>query len=80
MSGVENEANQLVDDLQEGAAWADVAEAIELRRAVDGGPADPDAGRILPREEVKRRSLLVVWANRSGDPPLKTSGRSLAAR
>jgi predicted transcriptional regulator len=55
MINVKEEARRLVEHLPEGATWDDLMREIHVRKAIESGIADSDAGRTVPVEEVRRR-------------------------
>ena len=48
-------AHQLVDQLPDNATWDDVVYEMVLRREIELGLADSDAGRIAPVEDVMEK-------------------------
>ena len=53
-SNVKQLAHELVDQLPETATWDDVIYEIAVRREIEIGLADSEAGRIVSVEEVMR--------------------------
>ena len=51
---VKKEARRLVEGLPEGATWDDVEYEIYVRRAIEAGIADSDAGAVETVAEVRR--------------------------
>jgi len=49
---VKTNARQLIDQLPENATWDDVAYEIAVRRSIEKGLADLDAGRIYTSEAL----------------------------
>ena len=57
MSVVKAKAHEIVEALPDDATWRDLAYEIELRRKLEEGLEDLDAGRSTPHEEVRKRFL-----------------------
>lgn len=55
MVSIKEEARRLVERLPESATWDDLMHEIYVRKAVESGLADSEAGRTTPVEEVRRR-------------------------
>ena len=55
LTGVKEEARQLVERLPETATWDDLMEEIYVRQAVDRGLRDVAAGRTLTTDELRTR-------------------------
>jgi len=53
-SNVKNEARKLIERLPEGATWDDVEYEIYVRRAIESGMADSEAGKIESTAEVRK--------------------------
>jgi predicted transcriptional regulator len=51
---VKDEARRLVDRLPENATWDDLEYEIYVRRAIEAGIADSNAGNVMTTEEVRR--------------------------
>jgi hypothetical protein len=51
---VKEEAKRLIERLPDNATWDDVEYEIYVRRAVDAGLSDSDAGRIESNAEVRK--------------------------
>ena len=54
-TNVRDEVRRIVDHLPDDATWDDVLYEIYVRRSVESGLADCQAGRLLPTEEVRHR-------------------------
>lgn len=55
MVSIKEEARRLVERLPESATWDDLMHEIYVRKAVESGLADSEAGRTTPVEEVRKR-------------------------
>lgn len=55
MIDINEEAHRLVEHLPEGATRDDLMHEIHVRKAIESGIADSEAGRTVPVEEVRRR-------------------------
>jgi predicted transcriptional regulator len=55
MVSIKEEARHLIETLPEGATWEDLMERIYVRKAIEAGLADVEAGRTVPLEEVRQR-------------------------
>ena len=55
MVNIKDEARRLLERLPEDATWDDLMHEIYVRKAIDAGLADSEAGRTTPVEEVRRR-------------------------
>jgi hypothetical protein len=51
---VKEEARRLIERLPDEATWEDVEYEIYVRRAIEAGLADSDAGAVEPVAEVRR--------------------------
>lgn len=51
---IKQAAHQLVDQLPENATWDDVVYEMAVRREIEKGLADSDAGRVTPVEDVMK--------------------------
>lgn len=49
---VKQQAHELIDQLPDNATWRDVVYEIVVRREIELGLADSEAGRTTPAEEV----------------------------
>lgn len=49
---VKTKARELIEQLPDNATWDDVAYEIELRRSIERGLADLDAGRAYTSEAL----------------------------
>ena len=45
-------AHQLVDNLSDNATWDDLVYELAVRREIEKGLADSDAGRTIPLEDM----------------------------
>ena len=52
---IKAEARRLIDQLPDDATWDDLMYEIYVRQAIDAGLAHVEAGRVIPREEVRSR-------------------------
>lgn len=50
---VKEAARQLIERLPDGATWDDLEYEIYVRRVIDAGIADSDAGDVVPVAEVR---------------------------
>jgi predicted transcriptional regulator len=55
MVSIKEEARHLIETLPEGATWEDLMERIYVRKTIEAGLADVEAGRTVPLEEVRKR-------------------------
>ncbi len=55
MTGVKEEARQLIERLPDTATWDDLMEEIYVRQAVERGLKNVDAGRVLTTDELRTR-------------------------
>ena len=51
---VKQAARELIERLPDAATWDDLEYEIYVRRAIDAGIADCDAGKLVSVEEVRR--------------------------
>ncbi|HVC29455.1 MAG TPA: hypothetical protein VNF48_07925 [Gammaproteobacteria bacterium] len=49
---IKQQVHNLADHLADGATWDDVRYQVELRRSIERGISDSDAGRTQKHEEV----------------------------
>jgi predicted transcriptional regulator len=52
---IKEEARRLVENLPENCTWEDLMEQIYVRKAIEAGLADVEAGRTVPHAEVRER-------------------------
>lgn len=55
MVNIKEEARRLLERLPENATWDDLMHEIYVRKAVEAGRADSEAGRTRPVEEIRKR-------------------------
>lgn len=55
MVSIKDEARQLVENLPENCTWEDLMEQIYVRKAIEAGLTDAEAGRTVPLGEVRER-------------------------
>lgn len=55
MSRVKDEVRKLLDEIPEEATWDDVMYEFYVRKKVELGLADLDAGRMVSQEEVEMK-------------------------
>jgi len=55
MVNIKDEARRLLDRLPENATWDDLMHEIYVRKAIEAGLADSEAGRTTPVDQVRRR-------------------------
>jgi predicted transcriptional regulator len=55
MVRIKEEARRLIERLPEDFSWEDLMHEIYVRKAIESGLADSDAGRTVPVEDVRRR-------------------------
>lgn len=48
------QAHQLIDQLPDGATWDDVVYEMAVRRSIERGMADAEAGRLTDLKDVRR--------------------------
>lgn len=51
---IKEAAHQLIDQLPDNSTWDDVIYEIELRREIEEGLADSEAGRTIPSDKVRK--------------------------
>jgi predicted transcriptional regulator len=51
---LKQQAHQLIDQLPDGATWDDVVYEMAVRRSIERGLADADAGRLTDIKDVRR--------------------------
>ena len=51
---MKNVAHQLIDQLPEGSTWNDVIYEMVVRREIESGLEDSDAGRTTSVEDVRK--------------------------
>ena len=49
---IKRAAHDLVDQLPDTATWDDVVYEMVVRREIEHGLADSDAGRVIPVEDI----------------------------
>jgi predicted transcriptional regulator len=54
-TNIKEAAHHLIDSLPENATWEDIIYAIYIRKGVEAGLADMNAGRLFTIEEVRQR-------------------------
>ena len=52
---IKQQAHILVDSLPDDATWDDLMYKIYVRKAIEAGIEDADAGRLVDVREVRRR-------------------------
>jgi predicted transcriptional regulator len=55
MVSIKEEARRLIEKLPENSTWEDLMEQIYVRKTIEAGLADVDAGRTVPLKEVRQR-------------------------
>jgi hypothetical protein len=55
MSHVKDEVRKLLDEIPEDATWDDIMYEFYVRKKIQLGLADLEAGRMVSQEEVERR-------------------------
>jgi hypothetical protein len=61
MVSVKEAARQMIDSLPEGCSWDDVIYEVYVRRSIEAGLADSEAGRVHSVDEVRRRFGVEPW-------------------
>ncbi len=51
---IKQAAHQLIDQLPEGSSWNDVVYEMAVRREIELGLEDSEAGRTTPVEDVRK--------------------------
>ncbi len=51
---LKQQAHALIDDLPDTATWDDVLYEVAVRRSIERGLADADAGRLTDVQDVRR--------------------------
>lgn len=54
-TSVKQQARQVIDELPDDATWDDVVYELTVRRSIELGLADVDAGRLASVNEVRRQ-------------------------
>lgn len=54
-ASIKQEAHELVDDLSDDATWEDLLREVALRRAIEEGLEDVEAGRTMSTDELRER-------------------------
>jgi len=54
-TNIKQEAHRLIEQLPETATWDDLMYEIYVRKAIEAGLADSDAGRTLDVKEVRAK-------------------------
>ncbi len=52
---IKQQAHILVDSLPDDATWDDLMYEVYVRKAIEAGITDADAGRLVDAKEVRRR-------------------------
>ncbi len=55
MAGIKEEARRLLDRLPDDLPWDDLMHEIYVRKAIESGLSDSEAGRTTPVEDVRAR-------------------------
>jgi predicted transcriptional regulator len=63
MSGIKAAAHTLVENLADDATWEELQYAISVRRAIEAGLADADAGRVISVDDLRRSFGLTTDAD-----------------
>lgn len=53
-TNLKQQAHELIDQLPDGATWDDVVYEMAVRRSIERGLADADAGRLTDLKDVRR--------------------------
>ena len=53
-SALKRQGHSLIDNLPEGATWDDVVYEMAVRRSIERGLVDADAGRLTDVADVRR--------------------------
>ncbi len=51
-ANLKQQAHQLIDQLPESATWDDVVYEVAVRRSIERGLAQSDAGQTIPHEDI----------------------------
>ncbi|MGH7556291.1 MAG: hypothetical protein ACREMD_00635 [Gemmatimonadota bacterium] len=54
MGSIKEDAQLLIEQLPEDATWDDLMYEIYVRKLIESGLADSEAGRTIPLEEVRK--------------------------
>ena len=54
-ASIKREAHELVDELSDDATWEDLLREVALRRAIEEGLEDAEAGRTMSTDELRER-------------------------
>ena len=54
-ASIKREAHELVDELSDDATWEDLLREVALRRAIEEGLEDAEAGRAISTEVLRKR-------------------------
>jgi predicted transcriptional regulator len=52
---IKAEAHSLVEELPDEASWDDLMQEIYVRKAIESGLADSNAGRVVSVQEVREK-------------------------
>lgn len=58
-ANLKQQAHALIDDLPDTATWDDVVYEMAVRRSIERGLADADAGRLTDVDDVRREFGLI---------------------
>jgi predicted transcriptional regulator len=61
MVSIKEEARQIIDRLPEECSWEDVMYEIYVRKSIEAGLADSEAGRVHSMDEVRKRFGIKPW-------------------
>ena len=53
-SAAKQQARELIDKLPDNATWDDVVHEMAVRRSIERGLSDADAGRLTDAKDVRR--------------------------
>jgi len=53
-TNIKETAHQLIDQLPDDASWEKVLYILQVRRDVEAGLADVEAGRVVKTEQLRR--------------------------
>jgi predicted transcriptional regulator len=54
-ASIKQEAHALVDELSDDATWEDLLREVAMRRAIEEGLEDVEAGRTVSTDELRQR-------------------------
>jgi predicted transcriptional regulator len=53
MDSIKSEAHKMIDSLPDNVTWDQLVDRFDMRRSIEQGLADVEAGRVLTQEEAE---------------------------